>query len=93
MLFVAQGRVKDSSHPTERITQRLEWDYPETTQMVGEYWLGSTLIAIFETDSHEDILTMQRYWEPHIQFTVSPAITAEAGMSAARAMMQAAATA
>ena len=88
MLFVAQGRIKDSSDPGERLAHRLEWDYPKNTTVVGEYWLGSSLVAIFETDSHEDILAMQRTWEPHIHFTISPAIEAQAGLAAARAAMQ-----
>ena len=89
MLFVAQGKFKDTSDPVERAKRRLEWEYPAGANVVGEYWTGTGTIAIFETDNPAAIFEMLGYWEPHISFTVAPVVSAEAGMEFLRARMSA----
>lgn len=95
MLFVVLGRVKDSSDPVERNTRRVEWQYPEGVNVIGEYWLehgDPRLVTVVETDDVQALFAATSEWEDHFNFTIVPAVTAEQGVEMIRARMEAMAT-
>ena len=77
--------------PKERVARRLEWNYPEDVQLVGEYWLQSpdpSAIVIFEADN---VLAMEKsrvYWGDLFEITTVPAMTGEEGIAFVRGMMK-----
>jgi hypothetical protein len=91
MLFVVLGRAKDASDPLDRNTRRLEWQYPEGSNVIGEYWLQHSdprLVSIVETDDVGQLFAATTEWEDHFAFTIVPAVTAEQGLEMIRARME-----
>jgi hypothetical protein len=92
MLFVVLGRVKDSSDPVERNTRRVDWQYPEGVNVIGEYWLehgDPRLVTVVETDDVQALFAATSEWEDHFNFTIVPAVTAEQGIEMIRSRMEA----
>jgi hypothetical protein len=89
MLFVALFKATGGT-PKEIIARRAQWQPPEGTQPVAEYWLQTgdpVVIAIFEVDSVAPIMAMTTEWGDVFDITVVPAITAEEGLEMAKQMM------
>ena len=89
MLFVALLTVTGGTDE-ERIARRAQWEYPEGTRMVAEYWLQGTdptVISVFETDSNEAIFALTVAWSDVFDINVVPAVTSEQGLALAAQMM------
>jgi hypothetical protein len=88
MLFVALLKATAGT-PKERIARRVQWQYPEGTKMLAEYWLQAadpTVISIFEADSVAPIMGTLAEWGDVFDICVYPAITAEEGLELAKQM-------
>jgi len=89
MLFVSLCKARAGT-PKENIARRAQWQYPEGTQPVAEYWLQTTdptVIVISEADSIAPIMAATVEWGDVFDITVVPAITAEEGLELAKQMM------
>ena len=89
MLFVALLKATGGT-PQERIARRMEWDYPEGTRLVAEYWLQAadpTVVSIIEADSTAAIMSITMAWSDMFDITVVPAVTGEEGLALAKQMM------
>jgi len=90
MLFVAllkahPGTIQESSD------RRVEWEYPEGTQVVAEYWLQTldpAVISVCEADHISQLWTLFAGWNDNFDITIVPAITAEEGLELLKQMMQ-----
>jgi hypothetical protein len=95
MLFTALLTVREGSTTNERIVRRARYAFPEGATPVTEYWLQTThpslphVVATFEADGVEPIMSLLGAWDDHFHITVVPAITAEDGLNVAEQMMQA----
>ena len=90
MLFVSLCKARAGT-PKENIARRAQWQYPEGTQPVAEYWLQTTdptVIVISEADSIAPMMSAVADWDDVFEFTVVPAIAAEEGLELAKQMMQ-----
>jgi len=91
MLFVALLKLKAGT-VQERLGRRLEWQPPEGTRVIGEYWLQTGnphVIAIFEADSVAPMMAIAGAWEEFYDITIVPAMTAEEGLEVGKQIMQA----
>ena len=89
MLFVALLTVTGGT-AEERIARRAEWQYPEGTRPVAEYWLQGTnpsVISVFEADSNEAVFALTVAWSDVFDIDVVPALTGEQGLALAAQMM------
>ena len=90
MLFVATLKVTGGTQ-AERTARRLEWDYPEGTKPIAEYWtMGGdvAVVAVFETNDVASIMATLSAWSDVFEFSVAPAVTAQQGMQLAQQMFQ-----
>ena len=90
MLFVALLKLKGGS-AQERIARRMQWQHPEGTRPIAEYWLQTEdpkVIAIFEADSVAPMMAISGAWEDFFEVTIVPAMTAEEGLQLGKQMMQ-----
>jgi len=92
MLFVAMNTVRgDTGNSKERIARRIQWQYPEGMNVLGEYWLQTpdpVVIMIFEADDIAPIMAATAEWDDCLNITVVPAISAKDGLELAKKMMQ-----
>ena len=89
MLFVATLKVTGGT-AQERIGRRAQWQYPEGTRPVAEYWLQGTdpaVITVFEADNNEAIFALTVAWSDVFDINVVPAMTGEQGLAIAAQMM------
>jgi len=90
MLFVALMKVRAGTEE-ERLTRRLQWQYPAEMCVLAEYWLNTTdpqIITIFEADSFAPMSQVTSSWDDVYDITITPAVTAEEGIKQAREMME-----
>ncbi len=90
MLFVALLTVHPGSSFKEGGARRLQWQYPEGVNVVGEYWLETDsprVIAIMETESMAPFGQIRMEWGDMFEIEVFPAVTAEEGMQMVREAM------
>lgn len=90
MLFVALGTPR-TGNLAEGTKRRMEWQYPEGSRPVAEYWLqipDPSVIAVFEADSIAPIMATVAAWDDLFSWIVTPAVTAEEGLKIAAQMMQ-----
>ena len=90
MLFVALLKTTGGTDQ-ERIARRAQWQYPEGTRPVAEYWLQAvdpSVIAVFEADSNAAIMAITMAWSDMFDITVVPAVTGEQGLELAKQMMR-----
>ena len=88
MLFVTLCRQRVGT-TKERMTRRLQWQYPAGMKVLGEYWLQTTdpvVIVISEAESLTPITMATADWDDVFDMTVVPAMTAEQGLELARQM-------
>ena len=91
MLFVALLTLKPGANPRESNERRLQWQYPEGSGVVAEYWLQThspSVIVVAETDDVASIMGMIGGWDDLYDITVAPAVTAEEGLKIAKQMME-----
>ncbi len=89
MLFVTIGKAKATSTMKQRVARRVNWKYPESARIIGEYWLqGSdpTLIVISENEDVGSLMRAIADWDDVFDLTVLPAVTAEQGLQLAKQM-------
>ena len=92
MLYVALMKPRASS-VVERVTKRMQYEYPEGCRMVAEYWLHTAdvrVVSVFEVDESHGTDVWMKFamaWEDEFEITVSPAMTSEQGISWARQAM------
>ncbi len=89
MLYVALLKVRAGT-VQERIARRMEWEIPEGTKGVAEYWLEApdpNVVAVFEADHMAQIWSLFQGWDDVFDITVYPAITAEDGLEVLKQMM------
>ncbi len=90
MLFIAMGKVKAGS-VQEAIARRAQWKYPQGLRLVAEYWPQGgeyNVISIAEADSVAPLMAGLVAWSDLVQYTVTPAVTAEEGLRLAEQMMK-----
>ena len=90
MLFVALLKVRGTNTFQEGVARRLQWDYPESVRVLGEYWLETEaprVIAVMEAQSMEALGQLRMDWDDMFEIEVFPAVTAEQGMEMARQAM------
>ena len=90
MLFVALLTVRPGATLQERVARRLQWQYPEGINVVGEYWLETEsprLIAIMEVQSTAPFGQIRMDWGDMFEIEVFPAVTGEEGMEMVRQAM------
>ena len=90
MLFVALLTVRPGATLQERVARRLQWQYPEGINVVGEYWLETEsprLIVIMEVQSTAPFGQIRMDWGDMFEIEVFPAVTGEEGMEMVRQAM------
>ena len=90
MLFVALLRTKPGSTFQEGGARRLQWQYPEGVDVLGEYWLETDsprVVSIMEAQSMEAFGAIRMTWGDLFEIEVYPAVTAEQGMEMLRQAM------
>lgn len=90
MLFVSLMTLKPGKSSRESIGRRVQWNYPEGTKVVAEYWLQThspSVVTVIEMDSVAPMMGMIGEWSDLFDITVAPAVAAEEGLAIARQMM------
>jgi hypothetical protein len=90
VLFVALLTVRPGATLQERVARRLQWQYPEGINVVGEYWLETEsprLIVIMEVQSTAPFGQIRMDWGDMFEIEVFPAVTGEEGMEMVRQAM------
>ena len=78
MLFVALLTVRPGATFQEGGARRLQWQYPEGINVVGEYWLETEsprLIVIMEVQSTAPFGQIRMDWGDMFEIEVFPAVT------------------
>jgi hypothetical protein len=90
MLFVALLKALPGT-VEQRVARRLEWDYPEGTRTVGEYWLQSpdpAVVVVCEADHIGQLWAQFNDWTDLFDISMYPAIAAEEGLELLRQTAQ-----
>ena len=90
MLFVALLKGYPGTLQ-ERVDRRVQWDYPEGTKIVAEYWLQTPdpeVVSIFEADHIGQIWAIFNDWRDVFDVTVFPAVAAQEGLEMLRQMSE-----
>lgn len=90
MLFVTLLSTRPGNTFQEGVARRLQWEYPEGLNVVGEYWLETEaprVIAIVEAESMEPFGAIRMEWGDMFEIEVFPVVTAEQGLEMARQAM------
>lgn len=90
MLFVALLTVRPGSTFQEGGARRVQWQYPEGVNVLGEYWLETDsprVISIMEAESMAPFGSIRMDWADMFEIEVFPAVTAEDGMEMVRQAM------
>jgi hypothetical protein len=86
MLLVSFMKAKPESSVEERMSRRLEWQYPDGMRVIGEYWLAGKepdVVIVSECDDALTVMKVVFQWADLFDTTVVPAITSEAGLALA----------
>lgn len=78
-----QVETADQSKLAEALGRRAEWQAPEGTTQIAEYWSpkGSpTVISIFETEDAATIDIITSTWMDVLEVDVFPVVTWEEGL-------------
>lgn len=89
MLFVTLCKAR-GGNLRERMTRRIDWNYPPAVKLIAEYWLQAddpSVITITEADDPVPMMAAVADWNDVFEMTVLPAMTAEQGMELAKASM------
>jgi len=90
MLFISLAKAKAGTDE-ERLTRRVQWQYPEGIRLVGEYWpVGGEYkaITIAEAESIAPVMATIGDWSDVFDFTVIPAVSLEQGLQFAQQMQR-----
>jgi hypothetical protein len=93
MLFVALA----NAHPgtgAERMQRRVDYQYPESCNLLAEYWLQTdrpSVIVVFESDRIEAIMQAVADWDDLFDVEVYPAVDYLTGIEITKSAMLAAA--
>jgi hypothetical protein len=86
MDYVALLRFKSGAAAADRdaaLGRRASWQYPDTVQMIAEYWPMSsdvTVVSVFSTDQIDGVFQFQLEWSDVFDIEVHPAVSAEDGL-------------
>lgn len=87
MLFVMILKWRSGLSKEQRdqaLVRRAQWNYPESVKLIAEYWPSSddaSVLSIFETTEQGAMLEIGLTWGDMFEIRVSPAITAEEGLT------------
>ncbi len=90
VLFVALLSARPGSTFQEGGARRLQWQYPEGVNVVGEYWLETDsprVVAVMEAESMAPFGAIRMDWGDMFEIEVFPAVTGEEGMEMLRQAM------
>lgn len=91
MLFVALLKARPGTEE-ERANRRLEWQAPEGTNVVAEYWLQTpdpAAIVVCEAEQMSQLWAMTGPWNDVFDISIYPAVAAEEGLELLRQSRQA----
>ena len=96
MLYVTFMKRKAGSTigRKESVARRVNWKYPEGFRVLGEYWVPAddpSVVLIAEAENLAPFYRAMEDWDDVFEFSIFPAITAEAGLAMARAALATAA--
>ncbi len=89
MLFVALMKIRGGTEE-ERVSRRMQWEYPEGMRLVAEYWLQTSdpnVITVSECDHIAPFMQAIAAWNDVYDIRVFPAVTGEEGMELVKQMM------
>ena len=89
-MFVVLLKTHPGVNFQEGAARRLQWQYPEGLNVVGEYWLATDsprVVAIAEAESMAPFELIRAQWADLFEIDVFPALTAEQGMELLRQAM------
>ncbi len=87
MLFVALLTLRPGTTFQEGGARRLQWQYPEGVNVLGEYWLETDsprVVSIMEAEGMAPFGAIRMDWGDMFEIDVFPAATAEQGMQMLR---------
>lgn len=90
MLFVALLTLRPGTTFQEGGARRVQWQYPEGVNVLGEYWLETDsprVVSIMEAESMAPFGAIRMEWGDMFEIEVFPAVTAEEGMEMVRQTM------
>ena len=90
MLFAVLLNTRPGTSFQEGGARRLQWQYPEGLNVIGEYWLEAEaprVIAIVEAESMAPFGQIRMDWGEMFEIGVCPVVTAEEGMQMLRQAM------
>ncbi len=90
MLFVLLLKTRPGSTFQEGGSRRLQWQYPEGLNVLGEYWLETDaprVVSIVEAENMAPFGAIRMQWGDLFDIDVFPAVTAEQGMEMLRQAM------
>lgn len=90
MLFVLLLKTRPGSTFQEGGSRRLQWQYPEGLNVLGEYWLETDaprVVSIVEAENTAPFGAIRMQWGDLFDIDVFPAVTAEQGMEMLRQAM------
>jgi hypothetical protein len=90
MLFVILLSARPRTTLQEGGARRLQWQYPEGLNVVGEYWPETEhprVIAVVEAESTAPFAAVRMDWGDLFEIEVFPAVSAEQGMEMLREAM------
>jgi hypothetical protein len=90
MLFVALLKALPG-FIQQRVDQRLEWEQPEGTKVVGEYWLQTAdpaVVVVCEATHISQLWALFNPWNNFFDISIYPAVSAEEGMALLKQMAQ-----
>ena len=87
MLIVGLFKIRPDAPPmADGVGRRAQYQMPEGTQPVAEYWLQTNdpaVITVFEADNAASIMAMRAVWGDTFDMTFVPAFTLQEGLPAA----------
>lgn len=89
-MFVMLLENRGNATFQEGVARRLQWEYPEGTKVLGEYWLETEhprVISIVEAQSMDVFGQIRMDWGDVFEIRAFPAVSAEQGMEMARRAM------
>ncbi len=90
MLFVLLLKTRPGATFQEGGSRRLQWQYPEGLNVLGEYWLETDtprVVSIVEAENMAPFGAIRMQWGDLFEIDVFPAVTAEQGMEMLRQAM------
>lgn len=65
------------------LARRSSWSYPDSIELLGEYWLAGhrpAVISVFRTDDYAAIMELGLTWGDVFEIACQPACTSQQGL-------------